>query len=219
MNDFKILGLYKGVPKKLKNSSLISSIASRTETRELLEVDTDQIKGDKVHDLKHHGGQDRVVHFYPSEHYEFWKETYPDNKDVFYPSSIGENISSIGFIEKEVCIGDIYKIGEVVLQVTEPRNPCGFIDQNYGIKLMHKKIANLAKCGWMCRVLNPGIIHKDDSINLIEKGDLRYSIYEVIVRAKVNPELDFMNELIKLESLSARYRANIKRKIEQKKAP
>jgi MOSC domain-containing protein YiiM len=219
MNDIKILGLYIGEPKKLANSKLLSSISSRTGPQSEITVDIDKIMGDRVQNLKYHGGDDRVIHIYPSEHYSYWKEAYPEKKDFFYPASIGENISSIGLIEKDVYIGDIYRIGEVVLQVTEPRTPCGSIDLKYGIKLMHKEVAQFARCGWMCRVITPGKINKNSFIELLEKGDPRFSIHEVMMKSKVKKDFNFMGELLEYECLSHRYRENLKRKIEQKKAP
>ncbi len=212
MSDFKILGLYKGTPEKLKETKLVSSIGAR-KSQENLSINIDQILGDRVQDLKHHGGEDRVVHFYPVENYEYWKSIYPDYKDSFLPSTIGENICSIGLIESKVCIGDIYQIGEVHLEVTEPRIPCGFIDQNYGIKSMHKEVEKLARCGWMCRVLKPGFISVKDNICLLKKGDKRFSVESCLIYCKVKEDKTFMKDLEKYPPLSSRYREMIQKKL------
>jgi len=161
-----VLNLFKGKPKPLKgNPKIISSIDR--DSVDSLSVYLDHIEGDEVRNKQHHGGPNRVVHYYPSEHYLFWKRTYPEIKCA--PGEMGENISSSGLDEKNVCIGDVYKIGEVELLVTEPRKPCGTINVQFQVKGLARRVQSESKTGWFFRVLKAGTIHLGDEIELLNR--------------------------------------------------
>lgn len=161
-----ILSLFKGKPKPMEaNPKIISSI--NRDSVDSLSVYLDHIEGDEVSNKQHHGGLNRVVHYYPSEHYAFWKTIYPEIKCA--PGEMGENISSTGLDEKNVCIGDVYKIGEVELIVTEPRKPCGVINVQFQLKGMARRVQNESKTGWFFRVLKAGTIRLGDEIELLSR--------------------------------------------------
>lgn len=80
------------------------------------------LDGDAQGDLKAHGGADKAVCFYPREHYAVWERLL--GTGLLPPGSFGENVTSEGFSELDLCIGDILRVGGAVLQVTQPRHPC-----------------------------------------------------------------------------------------------
>lgn len=72
-----------------------------------------------------HGGVDRAVHQYNPDHYSDWRQEKPPNPDLFEVGGFGENLVATNMTETNVCIGDVFRVGEdVLLQVSEPRNPC-----------------------------------------------------------------------------------------------
>ncbi|MEK1830568.1 MOSC domain-containing protein [Priestia megaterium] len=80
------------------------------------------LTGDGQADLKHHGGPEKAVFVYPIQHYIRWKaELMIDNMNI---GAMGENFAINGQLEEEACIGDSYKIGEAVVQISQPRQPC-----------------------------------------------------------------------------------------------
>jgi MOSC domain-containing protein YiiM len=81
------------------------------------------LKGDECGDKHHPGGTERALHQYPVEHYEYWKRHYNSNKPWQAPG-MGENISTAGMTEQNVCLGDRYQWGEAVIEVSQPRSPC-----------------------------------------------------------------------------------------------
>src|SRR6266540_3860247 len=80
------------------------------------------LDGDRQADLRVHGGPDKAVYVYPSEHYEFWREEL--RQDLFGWGAFGENLTVEGVFEDSVSIGDSFRIGTAVFQVTQPRLPC-----------------------------------------------------------------------------------------------
>ncbi|PBP21418.1 MOSC domain-containing protein [Diplocarpon rosae] len=87
------------------------------------------LQGDE-HDLTFHGG----VHQYCPQHYSLWVAEYPDEADAFVPGAFGENVVSERMHEGNVCIGDVVRIGGVLLQVSLPRQPCFKLNHRFGIK-------------------------------------------------------------------------------------
>src|SRR5699024_9350605 len=85
-------------------------------------VAQDNVTGDEQADRRHHGGPDKAVFVYPSEHYSLWREEL-DLSSVG-PGAFGENLAVAGLTEHDVCLGDVWEVGEVVLQVSQPRRPC-----------------------------------------------------------------------------------------------
>ncbi|GGB71373.1 MOSC domain-containing protein [Shewanella inventionis] len=128
----------------------------------------DRVVGNSEADSKHHGGLDRVLHHFPREHYGQYRRW--DLMSSFRDApSMGENISTVGLNEAQVNIGDIVQIGDVTLQVTQPRSPCFKLN----VQFEHPKFALAMQesrmCGWFYRVLSEGDIKPSDSIYLIER--------------------------------------------------
>ena len=117
-------------------------------------VTATNIDGDRQADLRVHGGPEKAVYSYPSEHWGPWtRDLAPDSP--FGPGSFGENLSLAGIMEDEACIGDIWRWGDVRLQICQPRFPCyklGEVLQNRNvIDLMVKN----GRTGWYFRVSPP----------------------------------------------------------------
>ena len=89
--------------------------------------------GDEQFHTHVHGGPDKAVHQYPAESYGFWRERHPEALERFVPGAFGENLSTTGVTEGDVCIGDVVRVGSVVLELTQPREPCGTLSKWFGI--------------------------------------------------------------------------------------
>lgn len=207
--SFTIQGLFVGRPKPLKGTTRGMSSIARGQVQAPLKVLTHEIQGDEVQNKKHHGGPDRVLHQYPLEHYQYWKTQYPLSQ-MLYPSSIGENLTSIGLVESEVCVGDIYQIGSVVAQVTEPRKPCGVIDQHIEIKGLFKRVEKEYRCGWFYRILQEGEIDLDSSVKIIESGFKEFNLVEVMKKSLHDTsDRDYLERLSQYAPLSQLWRERV----------
>lgn len=110
---------------------------------------------------EHHGGVDKALHQYNVDHYESWAEERPDLEHLFQAGAFGENISTTGMDEKNVCIGDQYSIGdEVIVQISEPRQPCYKLNQRFKWKKASVRVQETGRAGWYLRVIQTGFIQK-----------------------------------------------------------
>ncbi len=136
------------------------------------------VEGDFVSDSSVHGGENKAVYGYPSEHYRFWQDKYPLMPMPW--GTFGENITTEGLFENEMIIGSIYRVGTAVLRVTEPRFPCFKLGIKFDDKKIVAKFMKSRKSGFYLSVIEEGVVRPGDQITLIETGDSKISITDVV---------------------------------------
>lgn len=166
-NKAMIHTLAIGMPKELHYSNGRSMITG-IEKRKVQEVylSARGFEGDDVADKKHHGGPDRAVCLYPAEHYIQWEQ---ELGKALPTAAFGENLTVTNMLEADICIGDIYKIGNAVIQVTQGRVPCSTIDKYAEANILLKRLIETGYTGFLARVLEEGTICADSKIELVEK--------------------------------------------------
>lgn len=133
---------------------------------------------DEQADLNHHGGVDKAIHHYASDHYATWvAEGQIPSGTV--PAAFGENISSYGMSETDVCIGDIIRIGGVIVQISQGRQPCWKVAEYTGNKRMAFLFTKTGRTGWYYRVLENGTIKAGDPISLVERLHPEWNVERV----------------------------------------
>ena len=137
----------------------------------------EDVVGDAVIDRRYHGGLEKAVYGYSENHYEYWKSLYPD-LDWQY-GMFGENLTISNLEETEICIGDTYKLGEVILEVTKPREPCYKLGIRFGNQKIVKEFWNSTKCGVYFKVLQTGNVKNGDTMVLSKKTENTPTIAEV----------------------------------------
>ncbi len=126
------------------------------------------LDGDRQADLSVHGGPDKAVYAYPSEHYAYWRQQIPDyHFDEPAWGQFGENVTTEGLLEETVHIGDRFRIGTVELQVTQPRLPCYKLGVRFGKPDMLKRFLKSERTGFYFRVLTEGEFEMGDAIACI----------------------------------------------------
>lgn len=120
-------------------------------------------------DRRVHGGADKALHQYPSAHYAILARAFPAATTLLVPGSIGENVSAADWDEAGVCIGDRFRLGEALIEVSQPRTPCWKIDSRYGLEGMTRFIADERLTGWYYRVLEEATVEADCELNLVER--------------------------------------------------
>ncbi|KAK0102361.1 hypothetical protein ONS95_005982 [Cadophora gregata] len=154
---------------------------------------------DDEHDLTFHGGVDKAVHQYYPRHYPSWKSDFPSAASAFEVGGFGENVVSEVMNERNVCIGDVIRIGEVLLQVSLPRQPCFKLNHRFGLKAFTSQTWKKSRTGWYYRVLEEGWMGMGDRIELVERRHEEWTIervQEYLHRDKGNLEM-----LTKLEQI------------------
>ncbi len=167
-------------------------------------LDWEGLSGDAQADKKHHGGADKALFHYCNDHYRAWREMRPELSAYFdRVGAFGENISSSVLNEDNVLIGDKYKIGSAIVEVTQGRQPCWKLGHFFNDSTMVKSVVNTAKGGWYYRVIERGVIEQGNKIELVERSNLRVSVkqaFDVLVARKKNREV--LTQLVKLPALS-----------------
>ncbi len=136
--------------------------------RAALQLGPEGFAGDQQADRRVHGGPEKAVHLYPAVHYARLAEKFPEAASQLQPGSLGENISSPTLDETRVRIGDIFRLGAARLQVCQPRSPCWKIDDRFGCDGMAAYIAEQHLTGWYFRVVQPGMVTPEASLDLVE---------------------------------------------------
>ena len=126
------------------------------------------LEGDGVADTKVHGGVDKSVCIYPAEHYPVWRSEL--NQPALPFAAFGENFTTTGLLEDEVCVGDIFEIGEAVVQVSQPREPCWKPARRWQVKNLAARILETGRTGFYGRTLQPGPVQAGDSLRLQQRA-------------------------------------------------
>jgi MOSC domain-containing protein YiiM len=127
------------------------------------------LEGDWQADLRAHGGLNKAVHAYPLEHYARWSEEL--GRDDLRPGQFGENLTLEGLAEDGVRLGDVFRVGAALLQVTQPRYPCFKLGIKMGDPLFPRRCLASGRTGFYLRVLEEGEVGAGDTLELVEQSD------------------------------------------------
>jgi MOSC domain-containing protein YiiM len=131
------------------------------------------IDGDAQADRKHHGGPDKALLAYAASHYPAWRAEHGLDLRV---GTFGENLSIVGQDEDHVCVGDTYRAGDLVAQVTQPREPCWKLAKRWGIPELPELTNLTAWTGWYLRVLTPATLAPATTIELVERPHPEWTV-------------------------------------------
>ena len=174
-------------------------------------VTTTGIVGDGQADLTVHGGPDKAVCVYPSGHFEAWRER-PELADMG-PGGFGENFTLGGVDEAEVCIGDRWRVGEILAEVSQPRQPCWKLARKWGLRQFADEVARSGRTGWYLRVREEGWVEAGVSLTLIDRPHPEWTIAAANAVMHGRPrDLDGAARLSALPALSASWRATLGRR-------
>lgn len=199
--DMKLISVNVGLPLQVLNNGVPVStgifknpVAGQVKLRRL------NLEGDKQADLSVHGGPSKAVYVYPSEHYPFWKQQFPEMELPW--GMFGENFTTAGLLETETNIGDKFRVGTAVVMVTEPRMPCYKLGIRFGRTDIIKRFLASERTGFYFAVITEGEVGKGDEMALIERSKQNVKVSEITQlysRDKYNVEL--LRRAVQLESL------------------
>ncbi len=176
------------------------------------------LDGDGQADRVHHGGRDKAVLAYSAEHYPIWRQLM--NQPSLPFGAFGENFTVTGLTEADVCIGDTWRVGdEVVVQVSQPRQPCWKLARRWRIKTLAFEVQQTGRTGWYFRVLTEGTVAAGMRLTL---ADRPYPDWTVD-RANRLMHLDKKNtsaalELAAIPLLSENWQATLARRAQQQES-
>jgi MOSC domain-containing protein YiiM len=177
----------------------------------VLHLSSTQLEGDGQADLEFHGGADKALCVYCMEHYPYWEQTL--GRPLEY-GAFGENITVSGLPESEVCIGDIYSLGEAIVQISGPRQPCFKLAKKHHVPDLALQIQDTGFTGYYLRVLQEGILPVHPELQLISKHPARVSVEfanEIKYRDKLS--MEGIRRILEVEELSASWRGSFERRL------
>jgi MOSC domain-containing protein YiiM len=206
-------GLFAGQVAQLKDDSRSSAIVKTPVSGRCL-LTAEGLAGDTQADRGVHGGDGKALHHYPAEHYARLAAAFPDARHLA-PGGLGENISTRGLTEADVCIGDIFRIGSARIQVSQPRTPCWKIDTRTACEGVSAFIGEHGLAGWYCRVLATGEVAAGDWLEHIERPADAVTLAEFwrVIRAQ-RPPIEALLRLAHASGLDDAWAGTLMQRVE-----
>ena len=173
-------------------------------------VGTLGLVGDVVADVENHGGPDQAIYVYSSEDYSWWAD---ELGGLPAPGTFGENLTLSSFGPEEVRIGDRYRVGDALLEVTAPRIPCATFATRMGEPDWVQRFAVARRPGLYVRVLEPGAVAVGDAVERLGGEDGQPSVVDLMdVWYDPEPDPELLERLLD-SALAERARPNVERKL------
>jgi len=171
------------------------------------------VVGDEQADTRHHGGPDKALHLYPCEHYDLWRRELPERAHHFEVGAFGENLSTQGLHEADLCVGDVFVLGDAVVQVSQGRQPCAKLNLRFEQDDMLARVFATRRTGVYFRVLVPGETCAGERMRLIERPEPDWPLTRVWNVLFVEPPApQALSVLADLPLLSASWRERAARR-------
>lgn len=182
-----------------------------------IRLGTLNLDGDRQADLTVHGGVDKAVYVYPAEHYPFWHDVYPEAELPW--GMFGENFTTEGLRENEVHIGDCFRVGSALVEVSEPRVPCSKLGLRFGRNDVIKRFLESRRTGFYFRVLEQGEVGSADEFSFVPRGEQALRIADV-TELYVNKTADAasLQRAVECPALSESWRAYFAKRLEKLQA-
>jgi MOSC domain-containing protein YiiM len=183
----RVVSLSVGLPREVEwdGRTVLTSIFKESVDRRL-RVSTLNFEGDQQSDLTVHGGLAKAVYAYPAEHYEYWRHELPE-MDLPW-ASFGENLTIEGLLEREVRIGDRFRLGSAELVVTQPRMPCYKLGIRFGRMDNLKRFLQSGRTGFYFAVTTEGEVGPGDSIEVVARADEGLTVADIVNLYTVDSE-------------------------------
>ena len=174
----KLLSVNVSLPKEVQNNGKTMTTGIFKEpVKKRVMLRTMNLGGDGQADLVGHGGIHKAVYVYSIENYEYWKSELSRN-DFTY-GQFGENFTVEGMLEDEIHIGDVFRVGGALVEVTQPRVPCAKLGFKMGMAKFPKLFLQNSRVGFYLRVLEEGEVGAGDVIERVKVDAERMTVREI----------------------------------------
>lgn len=207
----RILSLNVGLIGTLRHAGKeVPSAFAKLPVEGALELSSTGLADDRQADLKNHSGPDKAVCVFPHEHYQRLGQMLGRGLEF---AAFGENFTTTGLLEAEVCIGDVYAIGSAVVQVSQPRQPCFKMGARHREPQLPLWVQESGLTGFYLRVLQAGVVRAGEEFVLKLRG--RISVLEANrVMHRDRTDFDTIRELLSEPTLSASWQRSLGRQLE-----
>lgn len=204
------LGQHRGRP-------VTSAIAKEPVVVESLWLDLLNLEGDAQADLRVHGGADKAVYAYPYEHLAAWSAELGEELG---PAAFGENLSTAGVTEDDVCIGDRWAWGDALLEVSQPRTPCFKLAIHRGRGDIGRRVKDTGRTGWYLRVLQAGRVPVAGPIRCVQRHPMGATVGAVHEAARPGgASIEVVEALLSVEPLAYSWKLNLAERLVDAERP
>jgi MOSC domain-containing protein YiiM len=210
----KLVSVAVGRPRPVdRNGTVVFTSIWKTPIGGPVRVRALNLEGDEQSDLSVHGGPDKAVYAYPSEHYPDWR-TDLDRPDLTW-ASFGENLTTEGLRETDVRIGDRIRIGSAEFVVTQPRLPCFKLGLRLGREDIISRFVARNRSGFYLRVLREGVVESGNAIDVITRADGSPTIAEMsALRNGLVDDINLLRRALATPDLTAGWREHFRRRLD-----
>jgi len=215
-NAMKILSVNVGLPRQVaSNGKSVTTGIYKSPVHGQVRVTRPNVEGDGQADLSVHGGPNKAVYAYPSEHYAYWQRELPGIEMPW--GMFGENLTLDGLVETDAHIGDRFRMGTAVLMVTQPRLPCYKLGIRFGREDMPDRFLYSRRTGFYFAVVKEGELGEGDTFQPIHRDASRVSISDVLhlCYGDGHQNAQLIERALNVEALSPGWRKRILKRVEE----
>jgi MOSC domain-containing protein YiiM len=170
-----LVGIQVGTPRAYEDGGRSwRSAYGKAPVRGPVQVGRENLEGDRQADLRHHGGPGMAVLAYPEVHYAQWRRELGWD-DIPY-GAFAENFTVAGVSEEEACLGDVWRAGTALLQISQPRKPCRNISRFWRRPELLRQVQQTGRYGFYLRVLEEGAVESGQRIDLLERPNPKWTV-------------------------------------------
>jgi MOSC domain-containing protein YiiM len=186
----------------------------KTPTHGRVRVRTLNLEGDRQADLSVHGGPDKAIYAYPSEHYDYWRGEFPNMQLPW--GMFGENFTTTGLLEQTVNIGDQFRVGSAMAMVTQPRVPCYKLAAKFGREDIVKRLLASGRSGFYLKVVQEGEVEAGDAIEPISRDHHAVTVAEVArLYRDGTDQISLLQRAVQVEALPENWREHFQHRLAQ----
>lgn len=182
-------------------------------------ITSDGLVGDHQGDRKNHGGPEKAIHQYSADSYAAWRNEYPSMRPILESEpAFGENLCLPEMTESNVCVGDVYRFGQVILQVSQGRQPCWKLNLKFERPDMAWLAQKTGRTGWYYRVIKSGAVDVGTTLELVERPHPNWTIARLnAIIALRTLARDELSEMAALCHLSNSWRNLARRRLDSRR--
>jgi MOSC domain-containing protein YiiM len=174
----KVISVYVSKPKTVVfGGRLVNTAIFKEPVQGPVSLGKLNLDGDEQADLSVHGGPDKAVYAYPSEHYEWWRRQMPDCEFAY--GKFGENLNTVGILETDVFIGDEFQVGTAIIKVSQPRLPCYKLGVKFGRNDVIKTFMQSGYSGVYFSVSKEGVLSAGSDIKFLRGDNFSIKVSDV----------------------------------------
>ena len=212
-DQMKVLSVNIGVPRAVAiNGTPVMTGIYKEPVAEKIKLQTLGLAGDGQADSRVHGGIYKAIYSYPVEHYDYWKRELGRNDFVF--GQFGENLTISGLTEDNVHIGDMFRIGDVLLEVTQPRVPCFKLAHRLNLPEFPKLFTASGRTGFYQRVLAEGEVSAGDKLERVKTDARGVTVREMMRLMHIDREdFSMIERAVNIPALTPGWRDELKERL------